>query len=148
MWGNFMLEVTKEFRYESAHFLAGYDGPCRHIHGHSYRLLVTLGGAGVVDRVGDPKLGMLVDFTEVKKLVQDRVVSFFDHALVVPRGSWADCDLLKNNTVVRVVDFQPTCENMLVWISERLSEGWPEGVHLRRLRLYETSTNYAEWVCS
>ena len=61
-----VIRVTKEFRFEGAHALTGYDGKCRHIHGHSYRLFVTL--KGDIKQVQDhPKSGMVVDFSDLKK---------------------------------------------------------------------------------
>ena len=76
------IRVTKEFRFEMAHALAGHDGPCRNIHGHSYLLSVTLTGTPVNDPAS-PKNGMVMDFSDLKKIVDSAIVRPFDHALVL-----------------------------------------------------------------
>lgn len=141
-----IIRLTKEFSFEAAHALGGYDGPCREIHGHSYRLFVTVKGEPSTDPT-NPKQGMVMDFGVLKKIVSEEIISRFDHALVL--RSTADEALRKllaeqfDNLVV--VDYQPTCENMLDDFSRRISARLPEGVVLHSLRLHETATSYAEW---
>ena len=76
------IRLTKEFSFEAAHALDGYDGPCREIHGHSYRLFVTVKGTPGEDP-RNPKYGMVMDFGLLKRIVNEEVVSRFDHALVL-----------------------------------------------------------------
>ena len=141
-----VIRVTREFSFEMAHVLRNYDGPCRNVHGHSYRLFVTLSGAPVDDSK-NPKNGMVIDFTELKNIVLKQIVSVFDHSVVVSR----DFDTEKmqmmtktfGNTVV--VDYQPTCENLVMDFAQRLKDEMPKGVHLHSLKLYETAKSYAEW---
>jgi len=64
------IRLTKEFKWEMAHALLGYDGPCRNIHGHSYELVVTVIGVPSM-RIDDPKLGMVMDFKDLKGIVRD-----------------------------------------------------------------------------
>jgi 6-pyruvoyltetrahydropterin/6-carboxytetrahydropterin synthase len=141
-----IIRLTKEFSFEAAHALGGYDGPCREIHGHSYRLFVTIKGEPSIDPT-NPKQGMVMDFGVLKKIVSEEIISRFDHALVL--RSTADEALRKllaeqfDNLVV--VDYQPTCENMLDDFSRRISARLPDGVVLHSLRLHETATSYAEW---
>jgi 6-pyruvoyltetrahydropterin/6-carboxytetrahydropterin synthase len=141
-----IIRLTKEFSFEAAHALGGYDGPCREIHGHSYRLFVTIKGEPSTDPT-NPKQGMVMDFGVLKKIVSEEIISRYDHALVL--RSTADEALRKllaeqfDNLVV--VDYQPTCENMLDDFSRRISARLPEGVVLHSLRLHETATSYAEW---
>ena len=78
------IRLTKEFTFEAAHFLEGYDGACREIHGHSYRLFVTIKGEPSTDPY-DPKQGMVMDFGLLKRIVNEQIVSRFDHAFVVRR---------------------------------------------------------------
>ena len=77
-----VIRVTKEFAFEMAHVLWNYDGPCRNVHGHSYRLFVTLSGTPVNDPE-NPKNGMVIDFTDLKRIVKKEIVNVFDHAVVV-----------------------------------------------------------------
>ncbi len=143
------IRVTKEFTFEMAHALWNYDGPCRNVHGHSYRLLVTLSGMPV-DKPGDPKNGMVIDFTDLKNIVKKEIVSVFDHAVVVSR--WFDKEKMEmftkmfGNTVL--VNYQPTCENLVSDFAERISPSLPHGINLYSLKLYETATSFAEWFAS
>ncbi len=73
------IRLTKEFSFEAAHALDGYDGPCREIHGHSYRLFVTVKGRPSTTE-GDPKCGMVLDFGVLKRIVHEEIVARFDHA--------------------------------------------------------------------
>jgi 6-pyruvoyltetrahydropterin/6-carboxytetrahydropterin synthase len=144
-----MIRVTKEFPFEMAHVLWNYDGPCRNVHGHSYRLFVTLSGIPA-DEPENPKNGMVIDFTDLKGIVKREIVNVFDHAVVVSRRF--DKEKLEmftklfGNTVV--VDYQPTCENLVSDFAERITLHLPAGVKLHSLKLYETATSYAEWFAS
>lgn len=142
-----VIRLTKEFSFEAAHALEGYDGACREIHGHSYRLFVTVKGCPSASEA-DPKCGMVLDFGVLKRIVNEQIVACMDHAFVVRRsaGNEALCRMLGNRfRRIVVVDYQPTCENMLADFAERLRGGLPEGVTLHALRLHETATSYAEW---
>ena len=141
-----VIRLTKEFSFEAAHALGGYDGPCREIHGHSYRLFVTIKGEPSTDPM-NPKQGMVMDFGVLKKIVNEEIISRFDHALVL--RSTADEGLrrvlLEQFDNVVTVEYQPTCENMLDDFAHRLMKRLPEGVTLHSLRLHETASSYAEW---
>ena len=141
------IRLTKEFSFESAHALDGYDGLCREIHGHSYRLFVTVCGEPQSD-TSHPKCGMVMDFGDLKRIVNREIVERLDHSFVL-RDSEQNVELktmlgAKFNKVV-LVDYQPTCENMLGDFAYRLRKALPTGVELYSLRLHETATSYAEW---
>lgn len=142
------IRLTKEFSFEAAHALSGYDGKCREIHGHSYRLFVTVGG--VPSSVeGDPKSGMVMDFGDLKEIVVREIVGRLDHAFVMRRTERAEgiaSALSGDFRNVVLTDYQPTCENMLSDFAARLRASLPEGVRLCALRLHETATSYAEWL--
>ncbi|HDR67792.1 MAG TPA: 6-carboxytetrahydropterin synthase, partial [Bacteroidaceae bacterium] len=78
------IRVTIEFGFEMAHALWNYDGACKNIHGHSYKLFVTVIGRPS-DREGHPKFGMVIDFKDLKDIVKNSVIKQLDHALVVYR---------------------------------------------------------------
>ena len=132
-----IIRVTREFTFEMAHVLRNYDGPCRNVHGHSYRLFVTISGTPV-SNTDNPKNGMVIDFSELKNIVLGSIVNQFDHSVVVS----ADFDRDKmemmtktfGNTVV--VSYQPTCENLVADFAERLRTRLPEGTTLHSLKLY------------
>ena len=142
-----MIHLTKEFSFESAHALWGYDGKCREIHGHSYRLFVTIKGEPITDEQS-PKLGMVMDFGELKAIVAREITDRLDHSFVMRRTEQAEAlaaAMGSQFTNVVLVDYQPTCENMLIDFAARLKAALPEGVKLHSLRLHETATSYAEW---
>ena len=141
-----IIRLTKEFSFEAAHALGGYDGPCREIHGHSYRLFVTIKGEPSVNPE-DPKQGMVMDFGVLKKIVSEEIISRLDHALVLRSSTNEELRkvLATQFENVVVVDYQPTCENMLDDFACRISLRLPAGVKLHSLRLHETATSYAEW---
>lgn len=141
-----VIRLTKQFSFETAHALWNYDGPCSNIHGHSYILFVTVKGVAVEDPE-NPKQGMLLDFSELKKIVNTQVVDVFDHALIV-NGNTPHRKLSGNPDLaarVMAVDYQPTCENMVVDIAARISRSLPERVQLYSLKLHETATSFVEW---
>lgn len=141
------IRITKEFRYEGAHALLGYDGKCRHIHGHSYLLCVTVTGRPINDSK-NPKDGMVMDFSDLKRIVEKGIVEPFDHAIVMRNDSPLARDIAEEYGHVVLVDFQPTCENMISYFAEIIKRGLPEGVRLFSLKLYETATSYVEWFAS
>ena len=140
------IRITKEFSFEAAHALAGYDGPCRNIHGHSYRLAVTVTGIPI-DDPSSPKRGMIMDFSELKIIMKAQVIDPMDHALILP--SSLDIDgirpLGETFSNVVVVDYQPTSENLLSDFARRIQSALPAGVSLYSMTLRETATSYAEW---
>lgn len=141
-----MLTLTRKFTFEMAHALSGYDGGCRHIHGHSYKLFVTVEGTPSDDS-SSPKLGMVIDFTDIKRLVNTHIVDNLDHALMLKSDSVSDSLMreLKERWKVVEVDYQPTCENLIVDMYNTLSKVMPSGVKLYELRLYETENSYATY---
>lgn len=142
-----MLTLTRRFTFEMAHALNGYDGACRHIHGHSYKLYVTIEGTPSLDP-SSPKLGMVIDFSVLKKIVNTAVVDKYDHALMLKSGTIAEGLLSQMKgewSNIVEVDFQPTCENLVVLIFNEISAQLPEGVKLHELKLYETENSYVTY---
>jgi 6-pyruvoyltetrahydropterin/6-carboxytetrahydropterin synthase len=143
------VRVSKEFHFEMAHALWKYDGLCRHIHGHSYKLSISIIGVPVTD-TGDTKLGMVMDFGDLKALVKGPVVDYFDHSLVINKEAGNHLPKEPNEMYdkVHLVDFQPTCENLVIHIAEKIKALLPRGIGLFSVKLYETATSYAEWYAS
>ncbi|MCD8072026.1 MAG: 6-carboxytetrahydropterin synthase [Alistipes sp.] len=142
-----VIRLTKEFSFEASHLLEGYDGACSQIHGHSYRLFVTVKGTPNMDS-SDPKYGMVMDFGALKKIVKELIVDKYDHSLVVRRtetnSAFLDSLKARFDRLVET-DYQPTCENMLPRFAADLKKALPCGVDLFSLRLHETATSFAEW---
>ncbi len=142
-----VVRVTKQFTFEMAHALWNYDGPCRNIHGHSYRLFITVKGEPLNDP-GKHKHGMIIDFGDLKKIVNTHIVDKYDHALIfsdlAPTASLNKIDQMFSK--VYEVAFQPTCENLVIEFADILKHQLPENVSLVGIKLYETATSYAEWL--
>lgn len=143
------VRVTKKFVFDMAHALFGYDGPCKNIHGHTYHLSVTLMGEPSPD-TDDVKLGMVIDFGDLKKVVNEHIVDVYDHALVINEAaSYAKADVIKNEFgKVILSDYQPTCENLLIHFVELIKDKFPANIQLVSARLAETPSSYAEWFLS
>ncbi len=138
-----MLRVTKEFTFEAAHALDGYDGKCKDIHGHSYKLAVTLKGKVNEDKT-NPKCGMVIDFGDIKSVVKDKVLNQFDHYLLLREDSRFKGIETKGERI-RYVNYQPTCENMLLEIVNQLKSEFTPHAQLVEVTLRETATGYATW---
>ena len=144
------IRITKLFSFETGHALYGYDGKCRNVHGHSYKLSVTVIGTPITD-TNNVKLGMVIDFGDLKTIVKEDIVDQFDHATVfnknTPHVELAH-ELSKRGHSVILVDYQPTSENMIIDFAEKIKNRLPENIKLHSLRLQETETSYAEWHAS
>jgi 6-pyruvoyltetrahydropterin/6-carboxytetrahydropterin synthase len=115
---NMKMYISREFRFDAAHNLINYNGKCENLHGHTYKLKVTLSGSSEKDS------GMIVDFTLLKKIVNEKVIDKLDH-----------------NYLNNVLE-QSTAENTIEWIWEQLREGLKGGNYeLYELTLWETETS-------
>jgi 6-pyruvoyltetrahydropterin/6-carboxytetrahydropterin synthase len=144
-----VIRVTKEFSFEMAHALRNYDGPCKNIHGHSYKLFVTLSGIPANDH-DNPRIGMVIDFSDLKDIVKSQIINVFDHSVTIS-GEYEKekLDLFRRMFEnIIVVDYQPTCENLVADFAARIKQNLPENVKLHNLKLYETATSFAEWFAS
>lgn len=140
------IRVTKFYDFEMAHALWNYDGLCKNIHGHSYKLYVTVIGEPINDE-NDKKNGMVIDFGDLKRIVKGEIVDQLDHSLAIYKRAPHDKLLTLDGMYERhfVFDFQPTCENLVVWIVEKIKPMLPKGVELKNVKLYETANSSAEW---
>ena len=129
-----MISITKLFEFEAAHFLPHYLGPCGNVHGHGYKLEVEVTSMYPIE--GD-KFKMVWDFSTLKDIVQDIIIKKFDHQVInaLPEGEFTKWLPM------------PTAEAMVAFFRERLQDALTEHKYiiLLRVRLWETSTSYAEW---
>jgi 6-pyruvoyltetrahydropterin/6-carboxytetrahydropterin synthase len=139
-----IIRVTKEFSFEMAHALSRYDGKCENVHGHTYYLSITVSGVPVESQ-SSVKCGMVMDFSDLKMLVQENILDPFDHALVLNNGDPRTDFLANVSTKIILTPYQPTCENLILDFVNRLSPFFTGNVRLHSLRLRETPTSYAEW---
>ena len=128
--------ITSESSFDAAHFLTNYEGKCKNIHGHRWRVVVTI--------KGELTNGMLVDFGDFKKNIKD-LCDYFDHSFIVEKGSLDKklFDLLNKQFVLRVVEFRTTAENFSKYIFEEMSKKYS----VKEVCVYETPNNCARYVC-
>ena len=127
-----------------AHALFGYDGLCKNIHGHSYRLWVTIIGK-VLEEENHVKNGMVLDFSLLKKIVKPEIVDKYDHSLVLNANSpHANIDFSAFEKVF-LLPYQPTSENLVYDFAQVIKEKLPKNVDLHKVILSETANSYAEW---
>jgi 6-pyruvoyltetrahydropterin/6-carboxytetrahydropterin synthase len=144
------IRITKQFSFETGHALYGYDGKCRNVHGHSYKLSVTVIGTPISDQ-NNVKFGMVIDFTDLKKIVKEEIVDVFDHATVFNQNTphiELAAELKSRGHHVILVPYQPTSENMVVDFADKIKLRLPAEIQLYSLKLQETETSFAEWHAS
>ena len=144
------IRITKQFSFETGHALYGYDGKCRNVHGHSYKLSVTVIGTPITNNE-NVKFGMVIDFGDLKKIVKSEIVDQFDHATVfnknTPHIELAH-ELKSRGHHVILVEYQPTSENMVIDFAAKIKRNLPAHIQLHSLKLQETDTSFAEWYAS
>ncbi len=139
-----MLRLTKIFHFEMAHAIHGYQGACKNLHGHSYELHTTF--QSTTDQKDSiPAPGFLLDFKDIKKMVQENLITVLDHQLVLSEAYVSEHPYLKSNDNLVIWPMEPSAENMLFFIQQTLTKILPEDVNLVYLKLYETKDSFAEW---
>lgn len=135
-----MYYLKTSAAFDSAHFLAGYEGKCSNIHGHRWTVEVKISGEKLID--SGTKRGMLIDFSDLKKAVRD-IADSYDHALIYEEGSLRSATvkaLTEENFRLIPVDFRPTAENFARSFFEILSG---KGLDVQSVTVYETPDNCA-----
>ena len=127
-----------------AHALYGYDGLCKNIHGHSYRMWVTVKG-NVLQKNKHAKNGMVIDFGELKKIIKDCVVDKYDHSFVLNKNTPHYNIDFSAFEKVYFLPYQPTSENLVADFAKVIMKKIPENITLHKVVLSETATSFAEW---
>lgn len=140
------IRITKNFEFEAAHALHNYDGLCRNIHGHTYKLSVTVIGEPCQDESSTNK-GMVLDFGLLKKIVKPNIVDKFDHSVLISNKEDTKYFESENMLFKRlyIVDFQPTAENMVLHFVKIINPLLPVNIKLHSVKLHETTNSFAEW---
>lgn len=143
------IRLTKIFTFETGHALKNYDGLCKNLHGHSYKLHVTVIGSPI-DDINNPKNGMVIDFGDLKAIVKSTIIDKYDHAMVLNESSRNDTNIKIDEKDYKLiyVPFQPTSENLIIYFAEVIQSHLPSSVKLHHLKLSETASSYAEWWAS
>jgi len=119
-----MITICKEFKFSAAHKLPYYDGKCKELHGHGFKLQIEVTGDIIKE---GPKQGMIIDFGDLKKIINEIVIERLDHKFL---------NLYMGN---------PTAENLIKDIGKKLPCYLPDGIKLIEIRLWETDTSFARW---
>lgn len=144
------IRITKQFNFETGHALYGYDGKCKNVHGHSYKLSVTVIGTPISDK-NNVKFGMVIDFKDLKDIVESEIVDVFDHATVFNKNTphiELARELQTRGHSVILVEYQPTSEMMIIDFAKKIKQRLPDSIALHSLKLRETGTSHAEWYAS
>ena len=135
-----MYQLTTEHSFDSAHFLAGYDGKCGNVHGHRWRVLLTVQSETL--REDRQQKGMCVDFAELKKDLRTELDAL-DHVLIIEQGSLRESTmkaLQEEKFQVVEMPFRPTAENFARYFYELFTlKGYP----VAKVEVYETPNNSA-----
>ena len=135
-----MYQLTTEHSFDSAHFLAGYDGKCGNLHGHRWRVLLTVQSETL--REDRQQTGMCVDFAELKKDLRTELDAL-DHVLIIEQGSLRESTmkaLQEEKFQVVEMPFRPTAENFARYFYELFTlKGYP----VAKVEVYETPNNSA-----
>ncbi|MDN3670681.1 6-carboxytetrahydropterin synthase [Echinicola jeungdonensis] len=134
-----MWSITKIFRFETAHRISNYIGACRNIHGHSYQLQVS------ISRNNFNEDDMVMDFKDLKKIVQKNIIAHLDHVLLLKKNPENIAKYSQDNSPILWMEYEPTAERILDWIRLKLLQVLPNYVELKKLTLFETSTGFVEW---
>lgn len=137
------MNITKIFTFDSSHMLDGHDGKCQNLHGHTYRLEITVSD-GLIE--SGAKSGMVMDFTDLKAIVKREIIEPFDHAFIYDGSNERESQIAAllegwNMKTLRL-DRRTTAENMTLEMFGRLKKS---GLKVRRVKLWETPTSCAEY---
>lgn len=137
------MKITKIFTFDSSHMLDGHDGKCRNLHGHTYRLEVTVSAEPVC---GGAKDGMVMDFADLKHTVKRTVIEPFDHAFIYHGANEREsriAALLEGWEMKTLrLGVRTTAENMAAYIYACLKDA---GLPVCSVKLWETPTSCAEY---
>ena len=134
-----MFRVTREIHFCYGHRLLNYEGKCRHLHGHNGKVVITLEGERL------DALGMVMDFTHIKRVVSRWIDETLDHTMLLHRDDPVLPLLLERGERVHVLDVNPTAENIAKLIYDyAVGQGFP----VAEVRLWETESCYATYTGS
>ena len=136
-----MITVTKTVKFDAAHILTNHQGLCKNLHGHTYRVDVSV--AQAADEAGD----MVIDFKELKRIATETICDRFDHAFIYDVGSPGECEIAavleRNGMRTVAMPCRSTAENMARHFFGELKPRLPG---LVSVKVWETTDSCAEYV--
>ena len=148
-----MLSVTKEVTFDCAHMLSGHAALCKNLHGHTYKVQITVYGTQIQE---GSSAGMVIDFKHLKQAIQEVIMDKFDHAVIfsdLQYRNLAEQDLYEWATAFGMRHFvmptRTTAENMAIFFKKAIHDYLVEVIRLDNIdfvvaKVYETPTSYAE----
>lgn len=145
------MQITRRLEFDAGHRIPSHANQCRHLHGHRYAIEITLSG-DIITTEGVSEQGMVMDYSEVKRIAKEQLVDAWDHAFLVYRGDSEVLQFLNSlpghKTVV--LDVPPTAENLAMIAFNLLQDAYHSSygnhLQLQRVRLYETPNNWADYL--
>lgn len=143
------MQITRRLEFDAGHRIPNHLGQCRHLHGHRYAIEITLAG-DIIHGENNASDGMVMDFSEIKRIANEHLIGVWDHAFFVYRGDKVVFDFLSSLPEHRtvVLDVAPTVENLARVAFDTLAPLYRDvyGNHLRleKVRLYETPNCWAD----
>lgn len=143
------MQITTRLEFDAGHRIPSHKSQCRNLHGHRYTLEITLSG-DIITQNNVSETGMVMDFSDVKRIARESVVDLWDHAFLVYFDDKVVLDFLNSLPNHKTVIFPtvPTAENMAAEAFKILREQYKDtyGNHLKleRVRLYETPNSWAD----
>ena len=137
-----MYILKAEHSFDSAHFLANYNGKCGNIHGHRWKVEVQVAAESLIE--GGQLDGMVIDFGDLKSHVKE-MVDFYDHALIIEEGTMRQVtldNLKEDGFKVIDVSFRPTAENLAAFFYKEMEK---KSYKVKCVTVYETPTNSATY---
>ena len=145
--------ITRRLEFDAGHRIPNHNSQCKHLHGHRYAIEITLSGE-IIRTEGKSEQGMVMDFSDVKRIAKEKLVDMWDHAFLVYRGDKTVSNFLAtlpdHKTVI--LDVVPTAENLAQAAFDILNPAYQDTygnqLRLEQVRLYETPNNWADCVRS
>ena len=143
------MEITTRLEFDAGHRIPHHKSQCRNLHGHRYVIEITLSG-DIISKDHTSEDGMVMDFSDVKRIARDCVVDIWDHAFIVYKNDLKVLDFLNTLPNHKTVVFQkvPTAENMATEafriLNNQYQNTYNNQLKLTRVRLYETPNSWAD----
>lgn len=150
---NKLISVTKEVTFDCAHMLSGHEALCKNLHGHTYKVQITVTGKAITE--GSSKT-MVIDFKHLKQAIENVIVHNFDHAVIFSSKEFrneAEEELYKwaYNHKLRyaIIPGRTTAEEMAAYFSSEIRNYLVLDLGLINIKsckckIYETPTSFAE----
>ena len=136
-----MTTVTKRVRFDAAHVLTNHQGLCKNLHGHTYRVDVSVAGDGASD--------MVMDFKDLKRIATETICDRFDHAFIYNTASAGECEIAavveKHGMRTVAIPFRSTAENLAKHFHSLLSVQIPPPLSIVAVKVWETADSCAEY---